>query len=100
MCEGSFLPSSFGPHQKHTEFESSLRSYPIKVRARVLGANLGDTDLLPSFRTYPSMISAEDRGRSSEYVSGWWPLAAFLQRCGFGIANTSPVKHHHPSPPT
>src|SRR5205823_4623990 len=29
MCEGSFLPSSFGPHQKHTEFESSLRSYPI-----------------------------------------------------------------------
>src|SRR5438105_7513263 len=23
MCEGSFLPSSFGPHQKHTEFESS-----------------------------------------------------------------------------
>src|SRR5438445_4985776 len=21
--------------------------------------------------------------RSSEYVSGWWPLAAFLQRCGF-----------------
>src|SRR5881392_1411613 len=30
MCEGSFLPSSFGPHQKHTEFESSLRSYPIK----------------------------------------------------------------------
>jgi len=52
-------------------------------RPRVLGANLGDTDLLPSFRTYPSMISAEDRGRSSEYVSGWWPLAAFLQRCGF-----------------
>jgi len=41
MCEGSFLPSSFGPHQKHTEFESSLRSYPIKVRAPVLGANLG-----------------------------------------------------------
>src|SRR5438046_9897756 len=30
MCEGSFLPSSFGPHQKHTELESSLRSYPIK----------------------------------------------------------------------
>src|SRR5438132_13739821 len=29
MCEGSFLPSSFGPHQKHTEFESGLRSYPI-----------------------------------------------------------------------
>src|SRR5947208_17101525 len=29
MCEGSFLPSSFGPHQKHTEFESRLRSYPI-----------------------------------------------------------------------
>src|SRR5439155_24570004 len=29
MCEGSFLPSSFGPHQKHTEFESSLHSYPI-----------------------------------------------------------------------
>src|SRR5947207_698915 len=29
MCEGSFLPSSFRPHQKHTEFESSLRSYPI-----------------------------------------------------------------------
>src|SRR2546429_2690559 len=29
MCEGSFLPSSFGPHQNHTEFESSLRSYPI-----------------------------------------------------------------------
>src|SRR5438093_1622568 len=36
--------------------------------------------------------------RSSEYVSGWWPLAAFLQRCGFCIANTSPVKHHHPLP--
>src|SRR3989442_451316 len=29
MCEGSFLPSSFGPHQKHTDVESSLRSYPI-----------------------------------------------------------------------
>src|SRR5947209_19204383 len=29
MCEGSFLPSSFGRHQKHTEFESSLRSYLI-----------------------------------------------------------------------
>src|SRR5207237_5113586 len=36
--------------------------------------------------------------RSSEYVSGWWPLAAFLQRCGFCIANTSPVKHHHRLP--
>src|SRR5947209_7236083 len=31
MCEGSFLPSSFGPHQKHTEFESSLRSYLINL---------------------------------------------------------------------
>src|SRR5438445_4148524 len=31
MCEGSFLPSSFGPHQKHTEFDSSLRSYPLNL---------------------------------------------------------------------
>src|SRR5438034_4484628 len=36
MCEGSFLPSSFGPHQKHTEFESSLRSYPINSFRAVL----------------------------------------------------------------
>src|SRR5438132_4505787 len=35
MCEGSFLPSSFGPHQKHTEFESSLRSYPINRKRRL-----------------------------------------------------------------
>ena len=33
------------------------------VRAPVLGANLGDTDLLPSFRTYRSMISGEGRGK-------------------------------------
>src|SRR5207245_6892708 len=38
MCEGSFLPSSFGPHQKHTEFESSLRSYPISA---TVGFNKG-----------------------------------------------------------
>src|SRR2546425_5680534 len=40
MCEGSFLPSSFGPHQKHTEFESSLRSYPINP-FRVLCERVG-----------------------------------------------------------
>src|SRR5437870_3588733 len=45
MCEGSFLPSSFGPHQKHTEFESSLRSYLINLCALFL-AKVGSRGLM------------------------------------------------------
>src|SRR5947199_9381213 len=43
MCEGSFLPSSFGPHQKHTEFESSLRSYPINPVNAAIRSSSGNT---------------------------------------------------------
>src|SRR5438094_6022314 len=47
MCEGSFLPSSFGPHQKHTEFESSLRSYPINPSRCSKGGQHGSSVTAP-----------------------------------------------------
>jgi len=68
-------------------------------RPRVLGADLGDTDpapLLPNISEYD--FGRREGARSSEYVSGGCSLAAFLNGAVFGIANASPVKHHHPLP--
>src|SRR5207244_9577553 len=99
MCEGSFLPSSFGPHQKHTEFESSLRSYPIKVRAQVLGADLGDTDpapLLPNISEY-DFGRREGQGHLNTFPAGV-PSPRSSNGAVFGIVNTSLVKRHHPLP--
>ena len=60
MCEGSFLPSSFGPHQKHTEFESSLRSYPINP-----SPGFGEGWVK---RPVALLIGSEKRGRSGQLI--------------------------------
>src|SRR5437667_11111601 len=68
MCEGSFLPSSFGPHQKHTEFESSLRSYLIKLIMRI-----------STLQGAPSKLCL-----GGDFLRGGWPAFApwFLAKVG------------------
>ena len=61
MCEGSFLPSSFGPHQKHTEFESSLRSYPINRTSPAFRVeDLGPDSLFGIFKMNIERISEKE----------------------------------------
>src|SRR5438309_3427168 len=70
MCEGSFLPSSFGPHQKHTEFESSLRSYPINPFALFAkGWGLFSRSRTESAFTHLSFRGAPRREPAFKYLS-------------------------------
>src|SRR5437016_479334 len=70
MCEGSFLPSSFGPHQKHTEFESSLRSYPINPFALFAkGCGLFSRSRRESAFTHLSFRGAPRREPAFKYLS-------------------------------
>src|SRR5436190_21717284 len=70
MCEGSFLPSSFGPHQKHTEFESSLRSFPINPLALFAkGCGLFSRSRRESAFTHLSFRGAPRREPAFKYLS-------------------------------
>ena len=97
MCEGSFLPSSFGPHQKHTEFESSLRSYPINPFALFAkGWGLFSRSRTESAFTHLSFRGAPRRepafkylsfrirfsGEESAFCPGAHPFAFFAKRRG------------------
>src|SRR5213079_2375179 len=97
MCEGSFLPSSFGPHQKHTEFESSLRSYPINPFALFAkGCGLFSRSRRESAFTHLSFRGAPRRepafkylsfrirfsGEESAFCPGAHPFALFAKRRG------------------
>src|SRR2546428_5366903 len=68
-------------------------------RPRVLGADLGDTDpapLLPNISEY-DFGRREGQGHLNTFPAGVPPPRS-SNGAGFCIANTSPVKHHHPLP--
>jgi|SRR5882724_6075923 len=68
-------------------------------RPRVLGADLGDTDpapLLPNISEY-DFGRREGQGHLNTFPAGV-PSPRSSNGAVFGIANASPVKHHHPLP--
>src|SRR5438445_2832907 len=81
MCEGSFLPSSFGPHQKHTEFESSLRSYPINLSRflRKGGQSCGPYHDRRCLVADDSSLASPTH-RKPRWVGGWAATVCFVPR--------------------